>query len=155
MKINKYLPIVILICIGFAFATAEAQENRAQEVYAIFEQNCLNCHGAAGAYKDELLIERTALVDTGVVIPGDPEGSEFYKRLLGPTENGAQMPLNLPSLSPGKPSKRLPVGLLQARQIGMSSTTSISLRQMRCLIPCEPIWNHLIRLIVPPHAILQ
>ena len=100
MKIGKYLPIVSLICIGLAFATADAQENLAQEVSALFEQSCLNCHGESGAYKDELLIERTALVDTGVIIPGDPEGSEFYKRLLGPTENGAQMPLNLQPLSP-------------------------------------------------------
>ena len=99
MKISRYIPIVILICIGLAFTTADAQENLAQEAYAIFEQNCLNCHGESGAYKDELLIERTALVDTGVIIPEDPENSEFYKRLLGPTENGAQMPLNLPPLS--------------------------------------------------------
>ena len=100
MKISRYVPIVILICIGLAFTTADAQENLAQEVYAIFEQNCLNCHGVSGAYKDELLIERATLVDTKVVMPGDPENSEFYKRLLGPTENGAQMPLNLPPLSP-------------------------------------------------------
>ena len=100
MKISRCLPIVILICIGLAFTTADAQENLAQEVYAIFEQNCLNCHGASGAYKDELLMERATLVDTKVVMPGDPVNSEFYKRLLGPTENGAQMPLNLPSLSP-------------------------------------------------------
>ena len=97
MKSGKYCLLIILTCIGFT--TADAQENLAQEAYAIFEQSCLNCHGESGAYKDELLIERTALVDTGVVIPGDPEGSEFYKRLLGPTENGAQMPLNLPPLS--------------------------------------------------------
>ena len=100
MKISRYLRIVILICIGLAFTTADAQENLAQEVSAIFEQNCLNCHGVSGAFKDELLIERATLVDTEVVIPGDPENSEFYKRLLGPTENGAQMPLNLPPLSP-------------------------------------------------------
>ena len=97
MKSGKYCLLIILTCIGFG--TADAQENLAQEVYAIFEQSCLNCHGESGAYKDELLIERTALVDTGVIIPGDPENSEFYKRLLGPTENGAQMPLNLPPLS--------------------------------------------------------
>ena len=100
MKIGKYLPIVILICIGLAFATADAQENLAQQASAIFQQNCLSCHGASGAFKETLLIDRNALVDTKVVIPGDPENSEFYKRLLGPTENGPQMPLNLPVLSP-------------------------------------------------------
>ena len=100
MKINRCLLIVILICIGLAFATADAQENLAQQASAIFQQNCLNCHGPSGSHKEELLIDRNALVDTKVVIPGDPENSEFYKRLLGPTENGPQMPLNLPPLSP-------------------------------------------------------
>ena len=99
MKSGKYCLLIILTCIGFGFRTADAQENLAQEVYAIFQQNCLNCHGESGAYKDELLIDRAALVNTRVIIPGDPENSEFYKRLLGPTENGAQMPLNLPPLS--------------------------------------------------------
>ena len=100
VKIGKYLPIVILICIGFAFATADAQENLAQQASAIFQQNCLNCHGPSGSHKEALLIDRNALVDTKVVIPGDPGNSKFYKRLLGPTENGPQMPLNLPPLSP-------------------------------------------------------
>ena len=99
VKIGKYLSLVLLIGIGLAFATADAQENLAQEAYAIFQQSCLNCHGASGSFKEALLIDRTALVDTKVVIPGDPENSEFYKRLLGPTENGPQMPLNLPPLS--------------------------------------------------------
>ena len=99
MKIGRYLPIVLLICIGLAFATADAQENLAQEVSAIFQQSCLNCHGPSGSFKEALLIDRTALIDSQVVIPGNPENSEFYKRLLGPTENGPQMPLNLPPLS--------------------------------------------------------
>ncbi|MYH84112.1 hypothetical protein F4141_25795 [Candidatus Poribacteria bacterium] len=99
MKISRYLSIVLLICIGFAFATADAQENLAQEVSTVFQQSCLKCHGPSGSFKEALLIDRTTLVDTQVVIPGDPENSEFYKRLLGPTENGPQMPLNLPPLS--------------------------------------------------------
>ncbi|MDD9972582.1 MAG: hypothetical protein OXU27_01180, partial [Candidatus Poribacteria bacterium] len=88
MKIGKYLPIVILICVGLAFATADAQENLAQQVSAIFQQSCLNCHGPSGSFKEALLIERNALIDTQVVIIGNPENSEFYKRLLGPTEKG-------------------------------------------------------------------
>ncbi len=100
VKIGKYLPIVILICVGLAFATADAQENLAQQVSAIFQQSCLNCHGPSGSFKEALLLDRTALIDTQVVIIGNPENSEFYKRLLGPTEKGPQMPLNLPPLSP-------------------------------------------------------
>ena len=100
VKIGKYLPIVILICVGLTFATADAQENLAQQVSAIFQQNCLNCHGPSGSFKEALLLDRNALIDTQVVIPGNPENSEFYKRLLGPTESGPQMPLNLSPLSP-------------------------------------------------------
>ena len=94
------ITLVCLLMFIVSFQSAGAQGNLAQQVYAIFQQSCLNCHGASGAFKETLLIDRTALVDTNVVIPGDPENSEFYKRLLGPTENGPQMPLNLPPLSP-------------------------------------------------------
>ena len=96
--INFFLITLTLMALGFE--SADAQENLAQQVSAIFQQNCLNCHGAFGPFKEELLIERNALIDTKSVIIGNPENSEFYKRLLGPTENGPQMPLNLPPLSP-------------------------------------------------------
>ena len=101
MKYHK-IKILIISCLFFSifyFQAIYAQENIAQEAYAIFEQSCLGCHGESGAYKDSLLIDRTELIDTKVVIPEDPENSEFYRRLLGPTENGPQMPLNLPPLS--------------------------------------------------------
>ena len=62
VKIGGYLPITILICIGFTFTTADAQENLAQEVSAIFQQSCLNCHGPSGSFKEALLIDRTALM---------------------------------------------------------------------------------------------
>ena len=101
MKDNRLLIVTIVFVYMFIsfYQNVDAQQNLAQEVYTIFEKSCSGCHGESGAYKDELLIERTALVDTGVVIPGNPEDSEFYKRLLGPTENGGRMPLNLPPLS--------------------------------------------------------
>ena len=37
-------------------------------------------------------MEHSELIDGGTVVPGSPDASELYKRLLGPTENGAQMP---------------------------------------------------------------
>ena len=74
-------------------------EDLAQQVYIVFEKNCLQCHGDLGAFKESLLIEYNSLIQSGSVIPGQPSQSELYKRLLGPTENGAQMPLNLPPLT--------------------------------------------------------
>ena len=91
---------VCLLMFVLSYQGVDAQENLAQQVSAIFQQNCLNCHGPSGSFKEALLLDRTALIDTQVVIPGNPEDSEFYKRLLGPTEKGPQMPLNLPPLSP-------------------------------------------------------
>ena len=101
MKDKKiFIILIFLLMLIASYQNVDAQENLAQQASAIFQQSCLSCHGASGAYKEQLLIERTALIDTKSVIPGDPENSEFYKRLLGPTENGPQMPLNLPPLSP-------------------------------------------------------
>ena len=74
-------------------------ENLAQQAYIVFEKNCLQCHGDSGSFKESLLIEYNSLIQSGSVRPGQPDASELYKRLLGPTENGAQMPLNLPPLT--------------------------------------------------------
>ena len=100
MKNSKYLPIVILICIGLAFSTADAQENLAQETYAIFEQSCLNCHGPHGSFTEQLVIQSSQeLIDTGKVIPGNPDSSIFYQRLIE-TAVEKRMPLGQPPLSP-------------------------------------------------------
>ena len=79
---------------------ASAQSQLAQDTYAIFEARCLICHGPDGAFRETLLMEHNALIEGGTVVPGNPDASELYKRLLGPTENGgAQMPLGQEPLS--------------------------------------------------------
>ena len=100
MKVNKYLFYTILTFIALGFGTAAAQQNLAQETYTIFQQSCLGCHGEHGSFTEDLIIESApALVADGAVVRGDPDVSELYKRLLGPTENGFQMPFNQPPLS--------------------------------------------------------
>ena len=74
-------------------------EDLAQQADIVFKKNCLQCHGDSGSFKESLLIEYNSLIQSGNVIRGQPDESELYKRLLGPTENGAQMPLNLPPLT--------------------------------------------------------
>ena len=77
--------------------TVPAQQGVTQDTYAIFEQSCFNCHGPDGAYKETLLIEHSELVKAnGSVVPGNPEASRLYKRLLG--EGGQLMPLGGPPL---------------------------------------------------------
>ena len=79
------------------FHSVNAQQNLAQQAYTIFEQSCLNCHGEHGAFTEEIIIEHTALIETGAVVPGKPLESELYKRLV--TDNLAKrMPLGQPKL---------------------------------------------------------
>ena len=58
-----------------------AQQQIAQDAYAIFQQSCLICHGPDGAYKETLLVEHNALIQNGTVVPGNPNASELYNRL--------------------------------------------------------------------------
>ena len=65
--------VCLLTLILENYQSVEAQQNLAQQAYAIFEQNCLNCHGEHGAYTEQLIIEHAALVAPGgAVIPGNP-----------------------------------------------------------------------------------
>ncbi|RKU36051.1 hypothetical protein C6496_14260 [Candidatus Poribacteria bacterium] len=88
---------VLTVILG-NFYTAHAQENLAQQAYAIFEQSCLNCHGEHGAFTEEIIIEHTALIETGAVVPGKPLESELYRRLLT-NDLAKRMPLGQPQLS--------------------------------------------------------
>ncbi len=100
-QMNKFCySAIILALIGFGFGTADAQQNIAQQAYAIFQQNCLGCHGENGAYRENLVITSAQqLIATGAVMPGDPDNSEFYKRLIEDTPEKPQMPWNQPPLT--------------------------------------------------------
>ena len=77
----------------------DAQQNLAQQAYTIFEQSCLNCHGENGAFTEQIIIEHTALIETGAVVPGKPIESELYKRLRV-NDPAKRMPLGQPRLPP-------------------------------------------------------
>ena len=98
MKTNRYLALIVLTFIGLGFGTAAAQENIAQQAFAIFQQNCLNCHGEHGAFTEEIIIEHTALIETGAVVPGKPIESALYTR-LHEIDPAKRMPLGQPQLS--------------------------------------------------------
>ena len=100
MKVSKYLFFIILTFIALGFGTAAAQQNLAQEAYAIFQQSCLGCHGEHGAFSEDLIIDRAALIASGTIIPRNPNASEFLKRLIEDTPEKPRMPWGLPALSP-------------------------------------------------------
>ena len=100
---NKYVFLFLIVSalIVLEFGTADAQQDLAQQAYAIFQQNCLDCHGEHGAFTEYLVIQdRAQLIATRTVIPGNPDGSEFYKRLIEDTAEKPRMPWLQPPLSP-------------------------------------------------------
>ena len=99
MKTSKYFSVIILIIIALGFETAYAQNNLAQQAYNIFQQSCLNCHGEHGAFTEDLIIDRTALITSGTIVPRNPNASEFLSRLIEDTPEKPRMPLGAPALS--------------------------------------------------------
>ena len=93
-KIFQILLLIVLFLVA-GFQTVSAQI--AQEAYAIFEKSCFSCHGTGGFAAAILSIDdHSALIEKEAVVPGDPDASKLYKRLLG--EGGALMPLGGPPL---------------------------------------------------------
>ena len=74
------------------------QQQIAVDTYAIFQQSCLICHGPDGAYKETLLMEHDTLIAEGTVVPGNPDASLLYDRVIGTPGSGPQMPLGQPPL---------------------------------------------------------
>ena len=97
---RHFIAFVSLLTLIASSQDVSAQSQLAQDTYAIFEGSCLICHGPDGAYRETLLMEHDALIEGGTVVPGNPNASELYKRLLGPTESGVQMPFGQPPLPP-------------------------------------------------------
>ena len=96
-KHQHRIALIVLWIFTVGSQNISAQQQIALDTYAIFEQSCFNCHGPDGAYKESLLMEHNALItENGPVVPGNPEASRLYKRLLG--EGGQLMPLGGPPL---------------------------------------------------------
>ena len=98
VRAQNRVAFICLLALTVGSQNVSAQSQLAQDAYAIFEGSCLICHGPDGAYRETLLMEHATLIEGGTVVPGNPDASELYKRLLGPTESGAQMPFGQPQL---------------------------------------------------------
>ena len=97
-KQHHLITLISLLILIICSQNISAQQQIAQDAHAIFQQSCLICHGPDGAYKETLLIEHNALIEKGTVVPGNPDASELYNRLLT-TDTAKRMPLGQPQLS--------------------------------------------------------
>ena len=91
------ITLISLLILMVGSQNISAQQQIALDTYAIFQQSCLICHGPDGAYKESLLMEHNALIENGSVVPGNPDASELYDRLLN-TDTAKRMPLGQPQL---------------------------------------------------------
>ena len=97
---KNFIKVSFLLMFILGYQSTEAQQDLAQQAYAIFQQNCLDCHGEHGAFTENLVIQdRAQLIATGTVVPGNPDGSEFYKRLIEDTAEKPRMPWLQPPLT--------------------------------------------------------
>ena len=97
-KQQHLIKLIVLLMFIVGSQNVHPQQQIAQDAYAIFEQSCFICHGPAGSFKETLLIDHNALIQKGTVIPGNPNTSELYNRLVA-TDTTKRMPLNQPQLS--------------------------------------------------------
>ena len=96
-KQHHRIALILLLIFIVGSQNISAQQQIALDTYAIFQQSCLICHGPDGAYKETLLMEHNALIEKGSVVPGNPDASELYNRLLI-TDTAKRMPLGQPQL---------------------------------------------------------
>ena len=96
-KQQHFIKLICLLTFIVGSQNVYSQQQIAQDAYAIFEQSCFICHGPTGSYKETLLIEHNALIQNGTVVPGNPDASELYNRLLT-TDIAKRMPSNQPQL---------------------------------------------------------
>ena len=96
-KQHHRIALICLLTLIVGYQNVYPQQQIAQDAYAIFEQSCFNCHGPEGSFKESLLIEHNALIAKGTVVPGNPDASELYKRLVT-TDIAKRMPLQQPQL---------------------------------------------------------
>ena len=99
MKQGRHFYLIRLAVLAVGISSAHAQDDIAQQAYAIFQRNCLNCHGEHGSFTEEIIIEHTSLIETGAVVPGKPLESELYRRLFA-KDLAKRMPLGQPQLPP-------------------------------------------------------
>ena len=96
-KQQHLIKLIVLLMFIVGSQNVHPQQQIAQDAYAIFEQSCFICHGPAGSFKESLLIDHNTLIQNGTVIPGNPNTSELYNRLVT-TEVAKRMPLGQPQL---------------------------------------------------------
>ncbi|MBX3745727.1 MAG: PSD1 domain-containing protein [Verrucomicrobiae bacterium] len=102
------LALAFLVAGGWAEGAEPLRYNR--DIRPILSDHCFQCHGPDAAQRKARLRvdEREAAVSSGVLVPGDPDGSEMVRRLTA--EDPEEL---MPPASVHKPLTAEQIGLLR------------------------------------------
>ena len=122
------LTILILTFITLGIGNVQAQQNLAQQANAILEQHCFDCHGPNRPFVDTLAIQPyDALMAEEAVVPGNPDESELYRRLI------ADPPARMPAL--GAPLAAEDIGTIRAWIASGAPNWEVALTQRDFITP--------------------
>ncbi|MFP6650502.1 MAG: c-type cytochrome domain-containing protein, partial [Pirellulaceae bacterium] len=81
---NLLLSVTLSLLTGGSLLADEADEQLFREQVApLFVKHCFTCHNDTDQKGDFSLETRTALFDSGMLEPGDPDGSQLLQMLVG------------------------------------------------------------------------
>ena len=122
------LTILTLTFIALGIGNVQAQQNLAQQANAILEQHCFDCHGPNRPFVDTLAIQPyDALMAEEAVVPGNPDESELYRRLI------ADPPARMPAL--GAPLAAEDIGTIRAWIAAGAPNWEVALTQRDFITP--------------------
>ena len=98
LKIIAIGGLSISVAIGLFVNARGLEPTFETQIWPILEKHCIKCHGERQAYSNLRLDSPTAIRQGGdlgeVLVPGDPEASEIYRRTALPTNDLDYMPVD-------------------------------------------------------------
>ena len=82
----------MFVSVEAAYSQISNKIDFASDVQPIFRTNCVGCHGPSQQMNGLRLDRKSSVLSGRRVIPGSLENSFLYRRLVGTSEYGPQMP---------------------------------------------------------------
>ncbi|PQO24988.1 hypothetical protein C5Y96_26135 [Blastopirellula marina] len=97
IRLRTFSFALVVVCLLSGYTTAEDDSKTAKvrfekDIYPLLHKACFECHGAESQEADLRVDERSALLESGSVVPGKPEESELLRRVTLPKGHDEIMP---------------------------------------------------------------
>lgn len=78
--------VLTLALLLMSVPQVQPEASSAAAAFAVFQKNCIGCHGDTGFARNSMILDRAAMVRSGKVKPGSGEASILYKVISGAME---------------------------------------------------------------------